>query len=277
MSSSSFQYCMSLISLVSLALCAVFTLYYGNVSHPTAMSPLPYEVRRALGSPPIPIPDRGYDNIVPNRTIYAAMLMKNNPQYSEKFDQVNDTLQFLGKTIKFRKWPSIETKPCPAYHLHGSHRNRTERGHGLSHLQIWTEFAFFDRDVLEARVRKVPEYVTSNSYSSVSGTFQAVENGSLYRDNQLFLKEDILLVTEESLDTFKHVNITRLLDRMTKMTDGIAVIATCHQQNAICMHAYAVTRGCAESLSKMYDVCGPPIEQQLFGFWKRRKLRVYPV
>jgi hypothetical protein len=237
-----------------------------------------HSIRRSLGGPPTPTIDRGYDNIVENRTVYAALVVKNNPQYSDKFHSTNDTLELSGNTIKFRKWLSIETKPCPAYHhLHGSHRNRTERGHGLSHLQLWLEFAFFDRDVLEARFRKVPEYVTSNSYSSVSGIFQAVENGSLYRDGRLFQKEDILLVTEESLDTFKHVNVSRLLDRMGTMTNGMAVIATCHQAHAICMHAYAITRDCAESLAEMYDVCGPPPEQQLYGFWKRQKLHVYPV
>ncbi len=267
----------SLLSVVAF-LCIPLALEIGK-DHSSATTILNnyVAVRRSLGGPPTPTVDRGYDSIVPNRTVYAALLLKNNPQFSEKFDRANDTLTLVGQNVKFRKWLSIESKPCPAYQLHGSHRNRTERGHGMSHLQLWLEFAFFDRDVLEARVRKVPEFVTSNSYSSVSGIFQAVENGSLYRDGRLFLKEDVLLVTEESLDTFKHVNVSRLIDRMGKMMNGIAVVATCHQAHSICLHSYAITRDCAESLAEMYDVCGPPPEQQLYGFWKRQKLNVYPV
>lgn len=83
------------------------------------------------------------------------------------------------------EWPPIFTKPCPQF----SHGHKTERGVALAHYQIWLDFIFFDNDILDARQRPKPEYLTSNSYSSISGKYTAYENGTLFKDDVPFKDE----------------------------------------------------------------------------------------
>ena len=83
------------------------------------------------------------------------------------------------------EWPPVFTKPCPQF----SHGHKTERGVALAHYQIWLDFVFFDNDVLDARKRPRPEYLSGTPYSSISGKFRAFENGSLYKDDVPFQEE----------------------------------------------------------------------------------------
>mmetsp|Transcript_2971 Transcript_2971/g.5062 ORF Transcript_2971/g.5062 Transcript_2971/m.5062 type:complete len:462 (+) Transcript_2971:74-1459(+) len=176
-----------------------------------------------------PILDWGSNLVAPGRTVYAGLILSDkksimlSPEVHAAKDGENSTrtaelveqallqrqknAQQLVQSFPFKvvKWPSIYSKTCPHFahnqnqyrEWHGNHRS--ERGIGLSHMQIWLEFLFFDNDVLDARVRPKPEYITSNWYSSISGTFTAVQNGSLYKNGIPYLEEDILLVFDDTV------------------------------------------------------------------------------
>lgn len=239
------------------------------------------QLRRRLGGIPTPVVDIGNDRILVYRSLFGAVIL---PRGKKMHDEMNHTLLLAGEPLVFRKWLPIETKPCPHYSPSSSAAaaaqaspHRSERGHGLSHMQVWLDFEFFDRDVQEARFRKVPEYVLSTTYSSVSGTFQAFPNGTLHKNGREYLDEDVLLVAEESLDSFKHVNGSRLVERLQGLKSGLAVIASCHRQNSLCLHAYAITRGACRVIAKEYDVCGAPAEHQLYNMWKRKLFNVSAV
>lgn len=175
-----------------------------------------YSVRGALQKP---IVDVGVSGVVPNITLYGGVILSDQKSIASSLyihqeththvehnkTQIVDILQTRSGNVKrlsslmpfdLLKWPVINTRPCPNYQ-HTGH-NRLEHGQGMSHLQIWLEFVFFDNDVLDARVRKTPEYITSNDYSSVSGIFQSVENGSLYKNGIPYLDNDIMIVLEDT-------------------------------------------------------------------------------
>ncbi|KAJ1431449.1 hypothetical protein B484DRAFT_448371 [Ochromonadaceae sp. CCMP2298] len=134
-------------------------------------------------------------------------------------EQRSHNLQQLEVAMKLAevpllRWPYIRSKPCPHFlHGHmntgsnngntGHHTERSERGLGLSHLQVWMEFVFFDNDVVDAMHRPTPEYITSNWYSSSSGSFTAHANQSLSRDGIPFLEDDVLLVLEDGVQLSK--------------------------------------------------------------------------
>jgi len=174
---------------------------------------------RAHGGLQKPTVDVGVSGVVPNITLYGGVIVSDqksitsslythleaHPHIEHNKTQIGDVLQTRSSNVKrlssllpfdLLKWPVINTRPCPNYQ-HTGH-NRLERGQGMSHLQIWLEFVFFDNDVLDARVRKTPEYITSNDYSSVSGIFQSVENGSLYKNGIPFKDDDIMIVLEDT-------------------------------------------------------------------------------
>lgn len=166
--------------------------------------------------------DYGTDKLVANRTVYSALTISDGKSIAAHLHQKgehgvhagnhtqleSDVIAILKVRSKNREalvaslnfetfqWPMINTHACPHY-PHSGHA-RTERGFGLSHMQIWLEFYFFDHDIIDAMHRKVPEYITSNSYSSVSGVFSSVQNGSIYKNGIPFLDEDITLVFEDT-------------------------------------------------------------------------------
>lgn len=164
--------------------------------------------------------DYGSNHIIGNRTVYGGVIINDKKsiaasmvQKSEQLlqisnhseSQVEEILSKRAKNVEeltskasfeLLKWPTINTRACPHY-SHSGH-NRLERGQGMSHMQIWMEFVFFDHDVLDARRRPKPEYITSNSYSSVSGIFTALQNGSLYKNGIPFLDNDVMLVFEDT-------------------------------------------------------------------------------
>ena len=175
-----------------------------------------YTAHGGLQKPTI---DVGVSGVVPNITLYGGVIVSDQKSITSSLytqiephvhiehnkTHVGDILQTRSSNVKrlssllpfdLLKWPVINTRPCPNYQ-HTGH-NRIERGQGMSHLQMWLEFVFFDNDVLDARVRKNPEYITSNDYSSVSGIFQSVENGSLYKNGIPFRDDDIMIVLEDT-------------------------------------------------------------------------------
>lgn len=171
---------------------------------------------------PKPKLDYGTDRLVANKTVYSAITVSDGKNIAASLHQRSehgvhtgshaqleqDVAEILKVRTKNRdaivksfdfetfQWPAVNTHPCPHY-PHSGH-TRTERGFGLSHLQIWMEFYFFDHDIIDAMHRKVPEYITSNSYSSVSGIFSSVKNGSIYKNGIPFLDDDITVIFEDT-------------------------------------------------------------------------------
>ena len=79
----------------------------------------------------------------------------------------------------------------------------------------------FDNDVLGAIHRPKPEYITSNTYSSVSGVFQAASNGSLYKNGIPFLDDDILIVLEDTAERAVEDVTQALKDELSLMSTSI--------------------------------------------------------
>lgn len=154
---------------------------------------------------------------------HLGLLLKNNStvnshvRYHELIKTIIKrrrlTMKLISKLfdpIKFQKWPCIHSKSCPSKHnklinddednadipninkvlILKSNQSRYQNNiininkYGLNHLQIWLEFIFFDHDIIHASKRKVPEYITSNDYSSVSGVFTSYSNGTFYKNNR---------------------------------------------------------------------------------------------
>jgi len=241
-----------------------------------------------------PVVDIGDSIWLRNKTIHSAYLKwcensKSSPKSHSKKTHCRDHIPSLNETafpFPIVHWNSINTRPCPQI---PNDNHRTEHGHGMSHLQIWLEFYFFDHDVLMARVRPKPEYVVSTTYSSVSGTFQAFENGTLYKNGILFTEDDILLVLEDSIDLSHVQNNTVILQELQSeliaMTTDLLRIGWCasehnkpqshHGNNSSsssnsvhrwCSFAYAITRAGARKLSQQYDLCGKPLDVQIQSF-----------
>lgn len=187
---------------------------------------------------PTPIPDQPNMTWIQNKSIHAAILQTCQFKKSHEAIHIRHLLQcekisssaslssspFLSNfPLLFTTWPVIIGQACPFSHQEANNHlplsssssssphqpvqiNHHEKGYGLSHLQIWLEFIFFDPDLLEARLRNPPEYLTSNSYSSVSGIFQTFPNGFLLKNHVPFQEKDILLILEE--DSIPLLNMT---------------------------------------------------------------------
>lgn len=147
-------------------------------------------------------PTVGLRNFVNNITIYGAIITAGRPQERVQSPSVTinstsavidpatarwNNVKFLQELMPFQlaEWPPVFTKPCPQF----THGHKTERGVALAHYQIWLDFVFFDNDVLDARKRPKPEYLSSTPYSSISGKYTAYENGTLYKDDVPFKDE----------------------------------------------------------------------------------------
>ncbi len=152
-------------------------------------------------------------------------------------------------------------------------RKSTDKGIGLSHFQVWLEFVFFDNDLLEAVKRPKPEFLTSTSWSSNSGTFTTHANGSFVKNNVDFLENDILMVFEDSAHsviTDAVLFSSTLRTELTNMTTDLLYLGWCEHDSVSsahnrrvskasfsqsCLFAYAVTRRAARVLTRNFELC----------------------
>lgn len=272
---------------------------------------------------PVPKIDHGSSSLVHGRTVFGAVIMSDSKSTIARMHlhphSINDIDETVRRILSFRlsntdtlvkgfdfelyRWPMVNTQACPHY-LHSKH-SRSERGFGMSHLQVWMEFAFFDHDVLDAMGRPTPEYITSNSYSSVSGVFTALQDGSLIKNDSPFLDEDILLVFEDNAVWHRQFNnsesATADSDERTKTLSAVLsnisvdvlslsnsnVLNTIFSNSnehpaaasavelsaglraagsAFTPSAYALTRRGARKLIAFYDHCGGTLEEQVAYF-----------
>lgn len=249
-----------------------------------------------------PFIDLGQSKLIPGRTVFGGQIKTWDSKDFFPLDFrpfVNDTNIYQIRSDLYDKmaplhvlqWPVIDYRPCPHFQHNVGHRN--ERGHAASHLQIWLEFSYFDHDTNEARFRFKPEYTTSTSYSSVSGTFQALENGTLIRNGRQFLDNDLMIIFEDGVVPDPKFNLTLLMkdiqnaepfDIMSLMNcsqprlQALSIASNVHSSKAVkqtivdshgttmCMAAYVITRKAAKTLSRLIDICGKRIEHQLAAF-----------
>lgn len=215
-----------------------------------------------------PVVDYGNSNYLFNTTIYVAYLIPqvDDDKYSlikynvSLISVVEDMLQ-----MKIVQWPYISTRQCPGHF----HEQSSDSGHGLSHLQVWMEFTFFDHDVNEARFRAKPEYLISNSYSSVSGVFQSFQNGSLHKNDIPFLDHDIQVILEGNLQLNPKYTINEIKQSLRaelsklKELDVLLLGPNTFGSNVESYNvAYAITRKTARILVENYDVCGQTMSSQ---------------
>jgi hypothetical protein len=214
--------------------------------------------------------DRGNSSFVSGITVFGAVVrlpiyghedplsILHTPSHQQEFN-----IEKLKLSLPFPLviWPAVGAKTCPAYSLSP---HRIENGKGLSHYQVWIDFVFFDHDVLEARYRPKPEYVSSTSYSSISGHFQAFSNHTLYKNDLLYLDEDILVVLEDNVHI---IHIDTLSDNLrfslTKLKSALDTIDLLRLSKTPHYNAYAMTRKAARKLIRLYDVCGHNLGMQL--------------
>ena len=249
-----------------------------------------------------PVPDLGSSHVLPNRTVFGCQLKTWDskelfpPAFRRHINSTNiyqlrtrlfDSL----KPISMLQWAVMDFRPCPHFRHNVGHR--AERGHCASHLQIWMEFAFFDHDVEEAYHRYKPEYLTSTSYSSVSGTFQVKEDGEHVKNGIPSSSNDLMFIFEDGVVPSPQFNMTHLLDdiqnaepfdilplmncsqaRLSMMNvaaaehgkikhSSLGAIDEVHAGSQVCLAAYVITRKAASTLQRLMDVCGRGIEMQL--------------
>jgi len=189
---------------------------------------------------------------------------------------VNSSLILLQKQLPFilSEWPSIYTAPCPHY----KRTQKVDRGHSFSHYQIWLDFVYYDYDVIKAVNNKEFKNVyTSTSFSSTSSIFIAYENGTLYKDGILYNDNDIIIIFEDKIDIVVNDLKDILIDELKNMNTDILYLGWCYGKSKsnnnnnnnnnnnipLCSHAYALTRRGAKQVIAYYNLCGPPIDEQL--------------
>jgi hypothetical protein len=238
-----------------LLLCTVFNVFRCS----STITRLDYYGRRLVSFNPVA--DRGNGSWIANRTVHGALLQTcqlvkthlashiKHPHICENVSaSATSALSHVSSNIAipFFAWPMVLGKACPSSlfpSLHPpSHTSSSslhhrlpishERGYGLSHVQIWLEFVFFDIDLLEARKRSPPEYLTSNSYSSVSGIFQTFANGTLLKNGIPFLEDDVIFVLEEDSVPFLNANFSQenfeiLKDELQRLHNGVLIFKEC--------------------------------------------------
>lgn len=238
-----------------------------------------------------PVVDHGNSSFIPGITVFAAVVQSYNSKEVHCSDAIcpfvtNETVITSRRKliqssiyIPLVYWRFINAKSCPH---HSPHSHKLDKGLSISHMQVWSDFAFFDRDTDEARFRPKPEYLISNSWSSVSGIFQAFENGTRLKNNLPYLDEDILLIFEDgvySAQTFSQAALTTDLTTIfhshlsrNRQPIDLLLLGNCtttyekvnaHHRHSLCPFAYAITRRAAAKLTEYLDICGQRFDQQL--------------
>lgn len=261
--------------------------------------------RRSLILKAYPVPDVGTSELFSGKTVFGCLLKTWDtkelfPVQLRSFINESNIYMIRGtlfdnlKPLPMLQWPAIEFRPCPHFQHNIGHRN--EKGHCASHSQIWLEFVFFDQDILEARYRYKPEYLTSTAFSSVSGTFQVKEDGALIKNNIPYLDDDLMFIFEDGIQVAPHFNISGLMaDIQAAEPFDVLPLMNCsniRQQNMVntvlssrshshgkhnineeaqlsssmCLAAYVIKRKAAKLLSRIVDVCGKRVEYQLTAF-----------
>jgi hypothetical protein len=167
-------------------------------------------------------------------------------------------------------WPAVMTRPCPQ----NRHGHKTERGVALAHFQIWSDFVFFDHDVLDNLKKGIDGggAYNSSSYSSTSGFFSATSSGALFKNGVPYLENDVLVVFEDDAESVVKDTSGTLIEELSSMTTDLLYLGWCEGRLArpvpLCTQAYALTRSGARKMVQLYEPCGMALDEQMVKFCK---------
>ncbi|RYH00647.1 hypothetical protein EON65_48960 [archaeon] len=199
-----------------------------------------------------PVVDRGNSGLIIGKTVFAALLhvpihSRDMPMANSHHDlnaQQRKTHEWLKQHLPMplTYWTYINSKSCPVFQsAQESHSTRHGHltSHLLSHFQIWVDWVFFDHDVLGAVTRHPPEYVSSTSYSSISGHFQAYPNLTYTKNEVILRDQDVLWIFEDFLvvDRLRVLGGIRGVNATSTSTDNLV---TSQLREAIVHHVGAL-------------------------------------
>jgi hypothetical protein len=226
-----------------------------------------------------PVNNVGSSELVLNKTIFGAIIFsdygrleKQNKPYKNQLPLSNLSIIRSNNARKMIKqlpfhvvhWPPVFTKSCPFTH----YRHKTERGLSYAHYEIWLDFVYFDYKTLQKLALK-------NS-SSVNGMFMVTENGTLYKNGQLFNEDDIIVIFEDDADIAVTDIVNVMKKELSNMTTDLLYLGWCDGRLArpvsLCAHAYALTRRGARLAIKYFEPCGLALDEQFVIFAKNKWL-----
>ncbi len=177
------------------------------------------------------------------------------------------------------EWAGVFTGPCPLY----PNGHKTERGLIWAHYRIFREFAYFDPALLTrlSRLSNDSALVAANQpIHSKNGLYVAYPNGTLFKNNQPFLDEDIIAIFEDDAESTINDTNTTLVEEFSDMKVDLLFLGWCEGRAAkpvpLCTHAYALTRRGARKLVQYLEPCGRALDEQFvilaknnLIFWRR--------
>lgn len=212
----------------------------------------------------------GNVSLVPNATVYGAIIMSaatdSHAVGSKELsiaEQRELNAREMHRQLPFpvMEWPAVFTRACPRFR----NGHKTERGLALAHYQIWSDFVFFDHDILSQASKHKDGSFKSTSFTSTSSLF-SYENGTFYRNGIPFLESDILVLFEDDAD-IAVVDIQEVMrDELSSMSTDLLYLGWCNGRLArpvpLCAHAYAVTRAGCRKLMNYFEPCGMALDEQ---------------
>lgn len=234
---------------------------------------------------------RGAVGLVPKASLHGAVIVSDRgiptgPSASEeeerrkqlamaRIENVNNLMSEL--PFEVSEWAPVFTLPCPHY----PNGHRTERGLLWAHYRIVREFAYFDPVLLHQVGYVEGQQPNINStVTSTDGVYAVHPNGTLFKNGQLFLDDDILAIFEDDAEgAINQLNVT-ILEEFSAMSTDLLFLGWCEGRAArpvpLCTHAYAVTRRGARKLTKFIEPCGLALDEQFvilaknnFISWRR--------
>lgn len=234
---------------------------------------------------------RGSVGLIPKVSIHGAVIASDRgvstvPSALEEEERkrqlalarIENVNRLVGELpFEVSEWAPVFTLACPHY----PNGHRTERGLFWAHYRIVREFAYFDPVLLhqigyvEGQKPNISTTVASND-----GVYAVHTNGSLFKNGQPFLDEDILAIFEDDAEgAINQLNVT-ILEEFSAMSTDLLFLGWCEGRAArpvpLCTHAYAVTRRGARKLTKFLEPCGLALDEQFvilaknnFISWRR--------
>ena len=225
----------------------------------------------------------GVVGLVPKVSIHGAIIVSartvnphDAPEENEKKQRIIAARQHnvhkLMSELPFplTEWAAVFTDPCPLF----PEGHKTERGLIWAHYRIFREFSYFDPVILSqisyVEGEKLPKW--NQTIASSDGVYVAYENGTLYKNNQPFLPDDILTIFEDDAESAINELNTTIIEEFSQMNVDLLFLGWCDGRMArpvpLCAHSFAVTRRGAGKLVKYLEPCGRALDEQFVMFAK---------
>lgn len=215
----------------------------------------------------------GNVSLIPNATVYGSIIISSSigsnvtsstPSSSVSILELREhSAREMYHQLPFpvMEWPAVFTKACPRFR----NGHKTERGLAFAHYQIWSDFVFFDHDILAQASAHEDGMFKSTTSTSTSNLF-TYENRTFYKNGIPFLESDILVIFEDDAD-IAVVDIEETMrDELASMSTDMLYLGWCNGRLArpvpLCTHAYALTRKGCRKLIKYFEPCGLALDEQ---------------